>query len=64
MADLEEAGDDELPEPKGSALRVLADEVNVLRAEVAALRVVVEQLQTEEASRRAAVEQIRARLSP
>ncbi|MGO9963870.1 MAG: YceH family protein [Acidimicrobiales bacterium] len=60
----EEASDDELPEPKGSALRALADEVNVLRAEVAALRAVVEQLQIDEASRRAAVEQIRARLSP
>jgi uncharacterized protein YceH (UPF0502 family) len=63
MADPEEAGEDELPEPKGSALRTLADEVNVLRAEVAALRAVVEQLQSEETSRRAAVEQIRARLS-
>lgn len=63
-ADLEGAGDDELPEPKGSALRALADEVNGLRAEVAALRAVVEQLQTEEASRRAAVEQIRTRLFP
>jgi len=63
-ADLEGAGDDELPEPKASALRALADEVNGLRAEVAALRAVVEQLQTEGASRRAAVEQIRTRLFP
>jgi len=40
------------------------DEVTVLRAEVAALRAVVEQLQADETSRRAAVEQIRSRLSP
>ena len=64
MADVEEAGDDELPEPKSHELRALTDDVNVLRAEVAALRAVVEQLQEEEASRRGAVEQIRARLSP
>ena len=48
VTDMEEAGDDELGEPRGSALRSLADEVNVLRAEVAALRAVVEQLQTDE----------------
>lgn len=58
------AAEDEPPEPTKSELRALVDEVTVLRAEVAALRAVVEQLQADETSRRAAVEQIRSRLSP
>ena len=65
VADLEgPAGEEEPPEPTSGELSALVDEVTALRAEVAALRAVVEQLQADEASRRAAVEQIRSRLSP
>jgi uncharacterized protein YceH (UPF0502 family) len=65
VADLEgPAGEEEPPESTSGELRALVDEVTALRAEVAALRAVVEQLQADETSRRAAVEQIRSRLSP
>ncbi len=57
-------GEREHPDRAGGDITALVDEVTALRAEVAALRAVVEQLQAEEATRRVAVEQLRARLSP
>jgi len=57
-------GEWEAPATTGGELGALIGEVIALRAEVAALRAVVEQLQVEEDTRRAVVEQLKTRLSP
>jgi uncharacterized protein YceH (UPF0502 family) len=57
-------GEQEPSDSTDGGFRSLLDEVSALRAEVGALRAVVEQLQTEETKQIAAIEQLQARLNP